>query len=191
MNQADWLRKRLRAARRFGCAAEIGAAALLTLALAVGARTAWAVEGDDGPGGPSREKTLGDYLSDLASDEPPERLFAARTVRAEVKGALAVSRRAPPDSLAALDARSTLVEVDLRIVGSCTAGLTYPDTAPLCAELLADLEHVEMIPAISAAKEAAANSASKRRIDRALATLIVLREVTIGREPAPERPPSP
>lgn len=191
MNQADWLRKRLRNARKLGCAPEIGAALLFALSLFFVVGHAFAVEGGDGAtGGPPSQKTLSDYLADLGGDDDAERLFAARTVKAELRGALARAG-GPPDSLSALEAQSVLVEIDARAPSACESGLTYANTAAICAEILADLGHTEMISRIAAAKDVAPNPAARRRIEVALTKLSGPKSDTLGPPTDSGSPPHP
>ncbi len=173
MNQADWLRKRMRKGKRLGCAPEIGALLLLSILVFAWMRPAWAVEGDPAKGGPSIEKRLGDYLADLGGDDGPERLFAARIVKGETRRALAAMNHAPAGSLAALEGRSTLVEIDARAPSACANALTYVNTVVLCAEILADLSHPEMIGRIQAGRALLTDKGARRRVDAALAILAV------------------
>ncbi len=187
MNQADWLRKRLRKGKKLGCAPEIGALFLVVLAIGVWAGPAWAVEGDPEKGGPSIEKKLGDYLADLGGDDGPERLFAARTVKGETRRALAAMNHAP-DSIAALEGRSTLVEVDARAPSACASALTYANTVVLCAEILADLGHPEMIGRIQTGRTLVTDKGGLKRIDAALA---VLASLPAADAPTPTPPTAP
>ncbi|MSQ03804.1 MAG: hypothetical protein EXR71_18275 [Myxococcales bacterium] len=190
MNQADWLRKRMRKGKRLGCAPEIGAVLLVSMLALAWIGPALAVEGDPEKGGPSIEKKLGDYLADLGGDDGPERLFAARTVKGETRRALAAMNRAPADSLAALEGRSTLVEIDARAPSACANALTYPNTAVLCAEILADLGHPEMIGRIEASRALVPDKGGRRRIDAALAILAALPPAE-GTAPPPAAAPPP
>lgn len=193
MNQADWLRKRLRSAKKLGCAPEIGAALLVTVALAAAAGRAWAVDPGTGgtPGGPSTQKGLPEYLADLGGDDDAERLFAARTVRGELRAALAATRHGNPESLAVLEAQSVLVEIDARAPEACRVALTYANTAAPCAEILADLGHRELIAEIAAAKGVAPSVAAKRRIEVALEKLSGPGSDTLAPPTASGSPPHP
>ncbi len=207
MNQADWLRKRLRSARKAGCAPEIGALALL----AVGAfglfhgRLAHAQGNEmENQSVASTQKSLGDYFTDLGSDDAPERLFAARAVRSETLSALRIADRAPSDSIASMEARSVLVEIDARLPGACRAALRYENTALQCAELLAATEHRELLTEVVAARVLVKGKGPLKRFDAAVvklgepvagagsATLETAAEVGVATTPVPppEAPPA-
>ncbi|GDX81011.1 hypothetical protein LBMAG42_28220 [Deltaproteobacteria bacterium] len=176
MNQGDWLRKRYRQGKRLGCAPEIGAFVLLGLAGLFAMKPALAVDpstpGESAP--QSVAKTLSDYLADLGGDDAPERLYAARTIRGEERRALWAIDHAPADSLAALDAQSILVEVEARIPMACRSALLYTNTVPLCAEILADLGHAELLPEVRTARTRVSTKGAIKRVDAAIVRLEAL-----------------
>jgi len=174
MNQADWLRKRMRSARKLGCAPEIGAALLLALLAAHLLHTGLAHAAGDGMAettGSVPQKTLGDYFTDLGSEEAPERLFAARAIRAETFGALRAIAHAPADSLASMEARSLLVEIDARLPGACRAALRHDNTVVPCAELLAATEHVELLADVLAARPLVKGKGPLKRFEAAVVAM--------------------
>lgn len=176
MNQGDWLRKRYRQGKGLGCAPEIGAFMLLGLAAVFAMNPAFAVDptspGESAP--QSVAKTLSDYLADLGGDDAPERLYAARTVRAEERRALWAIDHAPPDSLAALDAQSILVEVEARVPMACRSALLYTNTVVLCTEILADLGHSELLAELRAARTRVTTKGGIKRVDAAILKLEAL-----------------
>ena len=119
-------------------------------------------------------KTLSDYLADLGGDDSPERLYAARTLRGEARRALHAIAHAPPDSIASLNAQSVLVEVDARLPLACRSALLYANSAPLCAEMLADLEHVELIEEVRASRVHVTAKCALKRLDAATLRLEAL-----------------
>jgi hypothetical protein len=164
----------MRSAKKLGCAPEIGALVLVALVSArlVVAGIAGAVEpGMNPPTTSTPQKTLSDYFTDLGSDDGPQRLFAARAVKAETMAALRAAEKQPADSLVSLDARSVLVEVDARLPGACRAALRYENTAVLCAELLAATGHAEMFEAVQAARPLVKGKGALRRFDAAVVAL--------------------
>ena len=193
MNQADWLRKRWRTARKPGCAAEIGGLILVALTAAhlIGEAQA-AGDSMAESTGAAPQKTLGDYFTDLASDDAPERLFAARAVRAEAFGALRTLERAPADSLASMEARSLLVEIDARLPGACRSALRYENTVVPGAEMLAATGRTEMLPEVQAASHLVKPRGLRKRYDAAVVKLGG--GLTAGApeaEPAPAAAPAP
>ncbi len=149
--------------------------AILTMLAAAG--PAFAVD-PNMPGGEAPAsapaKTLSDYLADLGGDDAPERLYAARTLRGEARRALHAIARTPADSLASLNAQSVLVEVDARLPLACRSALQYANSAPLCAEMLADLEHVELIEEVRASRARVTAKCALKRLDAATIRLEAL-----------------
>ncbi len=151
-------------------------AAALVAAFAV-PQQAHAVDPDN-PGegaGPSGEtKTLRDYLSDLSSEESSKRMYAVHTVRFETKRALRAINSGKEDSIAWLDAQSAMVEIDARAPSGCVAALRFPNSAVPCAEVLADLERTEALPALLAARPTLTGKGPLKRFDAAVARLQAL-----------------
>lgn len=116
-------------------------------------------------------KTLADHFTALAGDDAPERLYAARTVRAELRHHLTVQARAQPGSLADLEARSVLVELAARVPGACRSGLRFENSAMLCTEMLADLEVLPMLPEVEAARPLVKGRCAIKRYEAALVRL--------------------
>lgn len=134
------------------------------------------------------QKVLSDYLADLGGDDAPERLYAARTVRGEERRALWAIDHAPPDSLAALDAQSILVEIEARVPMACRSALLYTNTVPLCAEILADLEHVELLPEVRTARTRVTTKGAIKRVDEAIVKLEAVATAAMPLAPAPTAP---
>lgn len=165
---------------------------LLGLAAVFAMNPAFAVDptspGESAP--QAAAKTLSDYLADLGGDDAPERLYAARTIRGEERRALWAIEHAPADSLSALDAQSILVEVEARVPMACRSALLYANTVVLCSEILADLEHVELLPEVRAARTRVTTKGAIKRVDAAIVKLEALVvEPTTTPITAPIEPP--
>lgn len=135
------------------------------------------------------QKVLSDYLADLGGDDAPERLYAARTVRGEERRALWAIDHAPADSLAALDAQSILVEIEARVPMACRSALLYANTVPLCAEILADLGHTELLPEVRTARTRVTLKGAIKRVDAAIVKLEAL-SVEASPVATPTAPPT-
>jgi hypothetical protein len=152
-------------------------------ALAVLPCPAHAVDRQD-PRAPSTMKTTAHYLSDLSGPEGPDRLFAARVLRARVKRAVVDAAR-EPDDLAAMEALALLDELERELPGRCAVAMGQESVVPACADALARLGAIEAAPALRVARAAATRRRTVRAIDRALAAL----DAAAARLPA--RPPDP
>ena len=119
----------------------------------------------------SKAKTLSDYYADLGGDDASERVFAARYLKSELLRHTWTYRHAGPDSIAHLDARSALTELDTRIPQSCESALNFPNTAVLCAEMLAELENSALLPQLKLASERARSKAEATRFARAVSAI--------------------
>ncbi len=132
---------------------------------------ALAVEGEEPAAAQAPPKTLGDYLSELSTDENAERLYAARYVRGELKRALRAQASRPPGSTEELEARVVLTELWNRVPGSCAVALKYTNTAAPCAEMIADLEIDTMHEAVKGALSLDLSRGQRARIEKAIARL--------------------
>ena len=126
---------------------------------------------EPGTGG-SSTKTTSDLLADLHGDEGPDRLYASRALRSQLKHALTVEARAPEASFAYDEARSLLIELEERLPSICAEALTSRQVAAPCAEMLAMLDVKSAIPAIETALAAEPRRRPHARMAAALATLV-------------------
>ena len=121
--------------------------------------------------GSSSTKTTADLLADLHSDGGPDRLYAARALKSQLKRALRVEARGREGSIALDDARSLLVELEARLPEICTDALDAPAVAAPCAEMLALLDVKEAAGAVEAAYTTETRKGPKKRLAEALAEL--------------------
>ncbi len=132
---------------------------------------ALAVEGEEPQAAQAPPKTLGDYLSELATDENAERLYAARYVRGELNRALRAQASRPPGSTEEVEARVVLTEIWNRLPGSCAVALKFTNTAAPCAEMIADLEIDTMHEAVKASLSLDLSKGQRARVEKAIARL--------------------
>lgn len=152
----------------------------MTLTWLVLAGAALAVEGQSGDLTQAPPKGLADYLADLGSEEGPERLYAARYVRGELRRASRTQRVATPGSIDDVEARVVLTELYARVPETCASALLYANTAALCAEMLVELEVPDARQRVEAARSLPLSRGQRRRL-----------EAAIARMPEPEPLPSP
>ena len=108
---------------------------------------------------------------DLGSEEGPERLYAARYVRGEVRRATRVQRVATAGTTEELESRVVLAELFVRVPEACRSALTYTNTAALCAEMLADLEVETARAQVEAARALELSKGQRKRLEAAIARL--------------------
>lgn len=123
------------------------------------------------PGTGGSTKTTADLLEDLHGDAGPDRLYAARALKSQLKRALRAEAHAPPGSFASDEARSLLVELEERLPPICTEALSSPQVATPCAEMLALLDVTAAVPGIQAALTAETRKGRRTRLSAALAAL--------------------
>ncbi|MDP2313085.1 MAG: hypothetical protein Q8P41_09295 [Pseudomonadota bacterium] len=117
------------------------------------------------------QKSLGDYLTDVESDSDPNRLYAARVLRGELRRVLRVEANAPAGSLASLDARAILIELETRLPRACRAGLQKLNSVAPCADILALLGVKEAVPEIRQVLTVEKRRWVRRHLESALAKL--------------------
>ncbi len=139
--------------------------ALVGLARAVDAQSQMA---------PSSVKTTADYVSDLTDESDPDRVFAARVLRSQVRRVARTVARTRAGTLAHEEARAMLVEFDAVLPGACTRALAHEGAAAACADILSDLGAAGALPALRQAREAATRKPVVRALDRAIAILSTL-----------------
>jgi len=139
--------------------------ALVGLARAVDAQSQMA---------PSSVKTTADYVSDLTDESDPDRVFAARVLRSQVRRVARTAARTRAGTLAHEEARAMLVEFDAVLPDACTRALTHEGAAAACADILADLGATGALPALRQARQAATRRPAMRALDRAITTLSAL-----------------
>lgn len=122
------------------------------------------------------QKEIADYLHDLASDSDPDRLFAARVLKGDLARALRTERHAPEGSLAWLDARSLLVELDARLPDACRVAIRHLNATAPCADIYAMLQYRPALPLLTELRAGEQRTAVQKRLDAAIATLSALPE---------------
>lgn len=137
-------------------------------------------------------KSLSDYLGDLEGAEDPDRLYASRVLRGELRRALRTEAKAAPGSLAQLDARALLVELSDRLPRACTTALRYKNSVAPCADMLAMLEATDALPALREALEGETRRGPRKSLEAAIEALEAKAPASPP-EPtvAPTRPPDP
>lgn len=116
-------------------------------------------------------KSTTDYLSDLEGDSDPDRLYAARVLRGTLARALRIEAKAPFGSLASLDARATLLELEDRLPGACRSGLQKLNSVAPCADILGLLDVKQAIPELQAVLAVEKRKWVRRHLEKALARL--------------------
>ncbi|MES2637987.1 MAG: hypothetical protein V4850_00835 [Myxococcota bacterium] len=117
------------------------------------------------------QKSLGDYFADLEGDSDPDRLYAARVLRGELTRVLHVEAKAPAGSLASLDARAILIELEERLPRACRAGLQKLNSVAPCADILGLLDVKAAIPEIQAVLLVEKRKWVRRHLEKALVRL--------------------
>lgn len=127
--------------------------------------------GSSGSTAPQKAKSLTEYFTDLVGDEAGERAFAARYLLGEVRRHSWTYEHSQPGSIANLDARSALTELDARLPDACESALLFVNSAVFCAEMLAILERGEFVEQVTVAAAGARNKSEAKRFAAALETL--------------------
>lgn len=146
---------------------------LLLLAALLYAAPAAALDAEN-PQGPKVEKTTADYLAELEGESAPDRLYAARVLRGQLRRALRVEARGEPGSIPYEEARALLVELEARLPQACTAGLKADNIVAPCADVLAWLEVRSALPALRERLATETRKGPRKRLERAIATLDAL-----------------
>lgn len=144
--------------------------AALLLALPTLASPAHAVD-EQSEAAVQSQKSLPDYLADLEGDSEPDRLYAARVLRGELTRVLRVEAKAPAGSLASLDARAILIELEDRLPRACRSGLQKLNSVAPCADILGLLDVKEAVPEIQAVLAVEKRKWVRRHLEKALARL--------------------
>lgn len=120
------------------------------------------------------QKTLPDYFADLEGDSDPDRLYAARVLKSMLARSLRTEAHAPAGSLASLDARSLLVELEARLPNGCRVAVTHKNAVGPCADILALLEDRAALPRLQELRGEELRPAVQRKLDVAIARLAAL-----------------
>jgi hypothetical protein len=123
---------------------------------------------------PSSVKTTADYVSDLTDESDPDRVFAARVLRSQVRRVARTAARTRAGTLAHEEARAMLVEFDAVLPDACTRALAHEGAAAACADILSDLGATAALPALRQARASATRKPAVRALDRAISTLSAL-----------------
>lgn len=148
-------------------------AALLAVLLMFVAAPAAAMDAEN-PQAPKSEKSTADLLSDLDGDEAPDRLYAARVLRGQLRRALRTEARGRVGSIPYEEARALLLELDLRLPEACTSALQFENTVGPCADMLAWLQVRDALPKLRERRAAEERKRVQKRLDAAIATLEAL-----------------
>ncbi len=165
--------------------ARLALLALLALAALPGAARAVDVQSDAAV---VSTKSLGDYIEDLSGDSDPDRLFAARVLRGELKRALRVEARAAEGSLTQLDARALLVELGARLPDACSAAVRFKNTVEPCADILAMLEVRGALPILREILANETRKGARKHLEAAIAALEALPPEPVPAVPSPPPP---
>ncbi len=139
--------------------------ALVGLARAVDAQSQMA---------PSSVKTTADYVSDLTDESDPDRVFAARVLRSQVRRVARTVARTREGTLAHEEARAMLVEFDAVLPDACARALAHEGAAAACADILSDLGATAALPALRQARVSATRKPVVRALERAISNLSAL-----------------
>ncbi len=123
--------------------------------------------GSSSASGTQQTKTTAELLSDLGGEDGPNRLYAARALKAELRRSLSVVQHAQPGSMAGDEALSTLDEMGARLPEQCIVALKYPNVVAPAAEMLALLGDREAIPAVKDALAKETRKGVARRLQTA------------------------
>ncbi|MFZ5477236.1 MAG: hypothetical protein ACOZNI_10730 [Myxococcota bacterium] len=123
------------------------------------------------PAGDTSPKTTGELLSDLTGESGPDRLYAARVLRAQLVRALNAEARAKEGSIAHDEARAALVELEARLPEACTAALEHDNVVAPCADVLARLDVTAAVPALEARLAKETRKGVRKRLEAAIAEL--------------------
>lgn len=144
----------------------------LLLMLALAAPMARASDTDVGTTSPAQaQKTTAELFSDLAGDNGPDRLYAARALKSQLVRAQHAVAHAREGSLARDDGLATLDEFEARLPEECRAALKFRNVVAPAAEMLALLGTRDALADVQAAAATETRAGVKRRLDRAVAEL--------------------
>jgi len=116
-------------------------------------------------------KTLTDYFADLEGESDPDRLYAARVLRGELSRALRTEATAREGSLASLDARAVLLELETRLPQGCRGALQKRNSVAPCADILRLLGVKDALPELRAVLEVEQRKWVRKHLDKAIAEL--------------------
>jgi hypothetical protein len=156
--------------RRSTLPARLAAAVLALSAAAALAPPAHAID-EQSELSTQSHKTLSDYFADLESDSDPDRLYAARVLRGELSRALRTEATAREGSLASLDARATLLELETRLPLGCRRGLQKLNSVAPCADILRMLGTKEALPELQTVLSVETRKWVRKHLESAIAEL--------------------
>ncbi len=132
------------------------------------------------PGGPdgessqsagAQQKSTSELLTDLVSDNKPNRLYAARALKQQLVHAQRAVAHGREGSLARDMALSNLDELEARLPEQCVRALDAPNIVAPAAEMLALLGVKDALPTIVAARAKETRKGVIRRLEAAEALL--------------------
>lgn len=150
---------------------------LLPFLLLLFPATALAVPDPVGPqatataGTPNGAKSTAELLADLRGGDGSDRLYAARSLKSQLKRALKVEANGRPGTIQVIEARSLLYELESRIPETCTAALEHANVVTPCADMLAWLDAESAIPALEARLREEERKRARKHLAAALAAL--------------------
>ncbi|MCB9759044.1 MAG: hypothetical protein H6739_04325 [Alphaproteobacteria bacterium] len=117
------------------------------------------------------DRSIEDWARDLRGGSRAERKLAARELRRQTRDVSRAVVRAPEGSIRQLEAWQTWDDLYNGVVRPCTVGLTTPEIARPCAQMLGMLQATEATPALEAALAAEPRRRTARAIRAALDSL--------------------
>lgn len=126
---------------------------------------------EDANVGANAQKTLAELMNDLRSSTPSARLYAGRSLKGQLKRALAKEAHGKPGSIARDEALSKLVELEARLPETCEAAFQFPNAVAPCADMLAMLEVTASLPQLQAALAAETRPKVREHLEAAITQL--------------------
>lgn len=144
---------------------------------------AWATNAQSALG-EKKAKSVPELVADLDDEDAPERLYAARTLRRQVKHALRLSQ-GREGSESADDALVELQQFDDLLAPRCISAVGRADNITVhCADILGSLETAAALPALEQALLKEARPRPHRHLDEAVAAI----RAAQAENPAPPSP---
>lgn len=128
-------------------------------------------DGESSQSGGAQQKTTSQLLTDLASDNKPNRLYAARALKQQLVHARRIVDHGREGSLNHDMALSNLDELEARLPEQCLRALDASNIVAPAAEMLALLGVKEALPKIAEARGKETRKGVIRRLEAAEALL--------------------
>lgn len=128
-------------------------------------------DGESSQSGGAQQKTTSQLLTDLVSDNKPNRLYAARALKQQLVHARHVVEHGREGTLNHDMALANLDELEARLPEQCMRALDAPNIVAPAAEMLALLGVQEALPKIAEARGKQTRKGVIRRLEAAEALL--------------------